>query len=67
HLSELSLRARRLGHTPLMPGGLYTAAHRWACTEEADIYRALGLEWIPPRQRLAPLSRSRKEVCHGDR
>ena len=67
HLSELSLRARRLGHAPLMPGGLYTAAHRWACTEEADIYRALGLEWIPPRQRLAPLSRSRKEVCHGDR
>lgn len=67
HLGELSLRARCLGHTPLLPGGLYTAAHQWIRTDEADIYRALGLEWIPPRQRLVPLSRSRKEAWHEDR
>ena len=67
HLSELSLRARRLGHAPLMSGGLYTAAHQWIRTDEADIYHALGLEWIPPRQRLVPLSRSGKEARHGDR
>lgn len=67
HLSELSLRARRLGHAPLMPAGLYTSAHQWICAAEADIYHALGLEWIAPRKRLDPLFRALKEASHGDR
>lgn len=48
HLGLLSLRARGLGCSPLMPEGLYTAEHRLRSAEEEDIYEALGLEWIAP-------------------
>ena len=51
HLGLLSLRARRLGCSALMPEGLYTAAHQLRSAEEEDIYEALGLEWIAPESR----------------
>lgn len=51
HLGLLSLRARGLGCSPLMPEGLHTPAHQLRSAEEEDIYEALGLEWIAPDRR----------------
>ena len=51
HLGQLSLRARELGHSPLMPAGLYTGEHRLICESEEAIYEALNMDYVPPALR----------------
>jgi DNA polymerase (family X) len=50
HLRELQARAETLGLN-LGPEGLYDGANLLPAQEEEEIYRRLGLAWIPPELR----------------
>jgi DNA polymerase (family 10) len=50
HVTAMQERARQRGYT-LDEGGLWRANERLACRQEADIFAALGLSYIPPELR----------------
>ena len=50
HLERLAAHARSRGYE-LDAGGLHRAGALVPCPEEADVYAALGLAWVPPELR----------------